>query len=201
MAVGPKTFVPYTERATLFLHSSLWSLFLPPSPHPLPPALRRSYLAQPVLWRQGGTVAYSSSLATSSNMTGSSHSLDPRPLLDLHLYCSSAPACLLQLYNTSLARSQEHEAFGLVAGQDLVLLGAWLEDLRAVGYASQPVRQTKQFAYLNMGGRLARGSSPRLTRGNGSHIADFFSLSFFSPTGDVYFPDSTWQQVHQYIGC
>ena len=195
LAVGLKTFVPIPDGATLFTRSVFWALFLPPSRHGLSPALRRGYLVQPVLWRQGKSVAYSSPWATVTSANTTTPSVNLAALLDLDLTCSSAQLCLLQLYKLSLGQSGRLGAGGLVALEDLTLLGGWLAVLDILGYASQPTRQTKQFAYLNMGGRVTRGSSPRLQGGAQSQGADYFALSFFTQTADVYFPKSTWQQV------
>ena len=185
LAVGLKTFVPMTGHSTLFLQPALWSLLLPQ--HPSPSSLR-ALLSQPLLWRLGLHTALGLSWTQAPNKTSGpeeDRSKLMQSLLDTDLTsCSSLPDCLVTLYSLHLPQS-------------LARARAWLADLSSLGYAFPRLREHREFVYLTQGARLTNSSVPRLKAPSTSNQTDFHTLylSFTSPpSGDLYFPNSSWQQ-------
>jgi hypothetical protein len=148
----------------------------------------RGFMAQPVLWRLGLHTA-SSRLLTRATKRPSGPETDHADLLralrDTDLSsCPTVPACLLQLFSLHLPAA-------------LPTLRAWLADLSSLGYSFPALRQHRTFAYLTQGGALTPQGHPRLHSMVDTNRSDFdvFFLSFSQPgSGDLFFPNSTWQQ-------
>ena len=183
LALGLKTFAPLSEGSTLFTKPALWPLFLPSHETP---AVLRGLLAQPLLWRLG--------LYTAFSLPESRQESDSKGVIDVQLLqalqktnltsCATVASCLTQIY------SQHHKA-------DLPQLKAWLLDLGKVGHQPPKVRHHSQFAYLTQGAALTSTSNPRLNSAvkNSNSSFDTFYLSFSNNgSGDLYFPNSTFQQ-------
>ena len=181
LALGLKTFAPLSEGSTLFTKPALWSLFQPSHETP---AVLRGLFAQPLLWRLG--------LYTAFSLPETSQESDSKGVIDVQLLqalqktnltsCATVPSCLTQIY------SQHHKA-------DLPQLKAWLLDLGKVGHQPPKLRHHRQFAYLTQGAALTSTSNPRLNSAVKNSSFDTFYLSFSNNgSGDLYFPNSTFQQ-------
>ena len=113
-------------------------------------------------------------------------------LLDTQLDCEDVPSCMTQLYS----QLEEDAAFPCITRTSLRLVEAWIQDLGTVNYTLPRLRSRKRFAYLTQGGKLSASSVPRLVGagpGQGGHY-DTFYLSFHTASGDIFFPNSTFQQ-------
>ena len=188
--VGLKTFVPPGDHATLFSQGALWSLFL--SNLPDAPALR-SLLSQPVLWRLGLHVAISRLLVEADVRKHQSRGdqEDRRELMEALLdvdlsTCATIQDCMVQIYTHHSTTTS------------LKALNAWFLDLASLGFIFPPLRPHKRFVYLTQGAKYSKASVPRLqTSTNLANHSDFdlLYLSFSPPgSGDLYFPNSTFQQ-------
>jgi len=102
----------------------------------------------------------------------------------MDLDCVDVGGCLTQLYKK-------------FARDDLPLLSAWLEDLESLGRRPPSIPRQRTFAYLTQGGQLTPRAVPRIRGGAAwREEADFdtFYMAFSKPSGDLYFPNSTFQQ-------
>ena len=185
LAVGQKTFLS-PGLATLYREAALWALLLPSTPRP---EATRAYLMQKVLWRLGLGVA----LAPGWQVEGreevqevlGKEEFPLKALLDQELVCGDVEGCLSQLYSH-------------YSPPDLPLLAAWFTDLATLGLTLPSVPPHRTFAYLTQGSRLSPSAVPRTrgTRGARGPGGDYdtFYLSFRQPSGDLFFPNSTFQQ-------
>ena len=208
LAVGQHTFLPPASPATLYLSNSLWTLLLPGSS----PSWSlwsllvtrqaggcrntRGWLAQRLLWRLegGGGVAVGPPwvFTREGEEREEEQEMPIDSLLDTQLDCEDVPSCLTQLYT----QLEKDAAFPCITRTDLMLVEAWIQDLGTVNYTFPRLRSRKRFAYLTQGGKLSASSVPRLLGagpGQGGHY-DTFYLSFHTPSGDIFFPNSTFQQ-------
>ena len=208
LAVGQHTFLPPASPATLYLADSLWTLLIPGSS----PGWRlwsllgprqaggcrntRGWLAQRLLWRlEGGGVVAVGPPWVHTRETEESEKEKEMPidsLLDTQLDCEDVPSCMTQLYS----QLEKDAAFPCITKTDLQLVKAWIQDLGTVNYSLPRLRSRKRFAYLTQGGKLSASTVPRLVGsgpGKGGHY-DTFYLSFRTASGDIFFPNSTFQQ-------
>ena len=185
VALGLKTFAPLTKGTTLFTKSALWALFAPKHETS---ALLRGLLVQPLLWRLGLHTAFSASISSQEADEGSNSKGD----IDVQLLqvlqqinltsCATVVTCLTLIYS-------QHQAASLPQ------LEAWLVDLGRIGYQAPQLRSHRQFAYLTQGAQLSSTSNPRIQSSNSSSSFDTFYLSFSNDgSGDLFFPNSTFQQ-------
>ena len=210
LAVGQRSFLPPTSPATLYLQDSLWTLLLPGSRGGWslqsllePPGedrcgAARGWLAQRLLWRleKAGSVALGPAWVVTSQEEGHQEEfhkeiVSPGSLLDIELDCGDARSCMTDLYS----RLAEDNST-CISSRDVQLVDSWLHDLSVVGYVLPAMRQRRSFAYLTQGGRLTPTAVPRLQGAQEGEEADYdiFYMSFVTPSGDIFFPNSTFQQ-------
>ena len=209
VAVGLGSLLPPTSPAVLHLADSLWTLLLPGGARASWDLWglgqggggagcreARGWLAQRLLWRLEGGGGAAVAPAWVEGGQGGEREEEQEELvesvLDIQLDCDSAASCMTQLY-TELV---EDDNFPCITGREVTLVEAWRKDLRAVNYSLPLVRKKKSFAYLTQGGRLTPTATPRLqgaAREDGRNY-DTYYLSFLTPSGDLFFPNSTFQQ-------
>ena len=186
IALGLKTFAPITEATTLFTKSALWALFLPKHETS---AVIRGLFAQPLLWRLGLYTAFSLSTSSQENREKSYSEADIDVQLLEALQQTNLTACANVVDCLTLIYSQHHEV-------DLPHLVAWLSDLGKLGYEAPHLRPHRKFVYLSQGAALTTTSHPRRNGvvSNSSSSYDTFYVSFSNGSGDLFFPNSTFQQ-------
>ena len=186
IALGLKTFAPLTEGTTLFTKSALWALFLP---NHETSAVLRGLFAQPLLWRLGLYTAFSLPSSSQKNWERSYSAAGIDVQLLEALQQTNLTACANVVNCLALIYSQHHEV-------DLPHLEAWLSDLGKIGYKAPQLRPHRKFVYLSQGAALTTTSHPRLNGvvSNSSSSYDTFYVSFSNGSGDLFFPNSTFQQ-------
>ena len=78
---------------------------------------------------------------------------------------------------------------GLLTVTDVSLLSTWLKDLDCAGYQFPPLLSHKKYAYLVQG--TSRTPVHNLDKNDN---VDIFFLSFVKKTGDIFLPNSTFNQ-------
>ena len=208
LAVGQRAFLPPTSPATLYLQDSLWTLLLPGSsggwslqsllepPGDSSCGAVRGWLAQRLLWRleEAGSMAVGPAWAWGHQESQPSEvevEVLAGSLLDLQLNCGDARGCMTELYS----RLAEDNS-SCISTADLQLLDAWFVDLSAVDYVLPAMRQRRSFAYLTQGGNLTPTAVPRTLHSAPGELVDYdtFYMSFITASGDIFFPNSTFQQ-------
>ncbi|CAN0474108.1 unnamed protein product, partial [Ectocarpus sp. 12 AP-2014] len=141
--VPASTFTPYNAQATLHLQVAFWGLLLPTTVDERVSDTWRSYFTQTLFPAVGAAAAFSPGWV---EQVGNPRNSQADFMAELPLYVKSGALVefLLQyrdlLPNTS-AMPLEIEAlavamyeYGIVEGEDVALMQAWLEDLRDAGY-------------------------------------------------------------------
>ena len=201
LAVGQRAFLPPTSPASLYLQDSLWTLLQPGGLQSLlePPGgascgAVRGWLAQRLLWRleEAGSVALGPAWAWGHQESQQSEvEVLAGSLLDLQLNSGDARGCMTELYS----RLAEDNS-SCISTADLQLLDAWFTDLSVVDYVLPAMRQRRSFAYLTQGGKLTPTAVPRTLNTTAGELVDYdtFYMSFITASGDLFFPNSTFQQ-------
>ena len=192
LALALKTAAPMWGGA-LYKREAFLALLLPSSLTAKQARLWRGFIGQRVLWLMGKHLAFARPWALlEENLLeenedewsdGQTSALET--LLQKNLECEAAGDCLMELW-------VEMKKCGIFTSGDLLLVPAWLEDLKAIGYTMTPItdRSQKQFAYLVQGGKAA--SMTGLQKKLGMEVnMDVYTLTFLEPSGDLYYPNST----------
>ena len=146
-----------------------------------------------VLWRLGLNVAFSTSWASQPkalvDIETEQYDFPLDQLIDLVINCSDVQECMEQVYR-NMSGSTE-----CITDTEITQLGKWFQDLEDVGYSLPDMKTRKHFAFLTQGSILTPESHPRLRMADPQEEPDYdaYYLSFKTPSGDIFFPNSSWQ--------
>ena len=104
LALGPKTLVPFSCRATLLVERVFWGLLLPAGVDHGMADIWRSYIMQKIMWRMGLSVAYATSWVNYDGEAGhTAEGMDDkvgtlvRKIVDMELDCEDVASCITRL--------------------------------------------------------------------------------------------------------
>eukprot|EP01102_Stenamoeba_stenopodia_P020636 TRINITY_DN8121_c0_g3_i2.p1 TRINITY_DN8121_c0_g3~~TRINITY_DN8121_c0_g3_i2.p1 ORF type:complete len:527 (-),score=138.73 TRINITY_DN8121_c0_g3_i2:59-1639(-) len=144
IVIAPGTLCPFNSQNTIFHYNAFWGLILPTTVNFRLTDIWRGYWAQRLLWDIGGALSF---LPPTVKQIRNAHNYldDFEDEIPMYLTTNTFISLLLDfekpsasdtLFKRILTLANRIEAAGLWKRHDVVVLEAWLQDLRDAGYQS-----------------------------------------------------------------